>query len=117
VLLSTEHLRLKDPDRSKKLLGKYIGPFRVTRVISPVAYELDLPSSMQIHRVFHVSKLRELKQSRRDYPGRESAESERPPPELVKWRGYPEWEMTWEPASHLSNARRAMEEYEAGCRP
>ena len=145
VLLSTEHLRLKNPDRSKKLLGKFIGPFKVARVVSSVAYELALPASMPIHPVFHVSKLRALKQCQREYPGRESAESERPEPELVNeageqeweverivnkrmrrgrgrsvrveylvlWRGYPEWEATWEPASHLTNARRAVDEYEA----
>ena len=32
---------------------------------------------------------------------------------LVKWRGYPHWESTWEPASNLKGARDAIAEYEA----
>jgi RNase H-like domain found in reverse transcriptase/Reverse transcriptase (RNA-dependent DNA polymerase)/Integrase zinc binding domain/Chromo (CHRromatin Organisation MOdifier) domain/Retroviral aspartyl protease len=142
VLLSSEHLQLKDKDRTKKLMGKFIGPFKVKRIVSPVAYELDLPSTMRIHPVFHVSKLKPLKSSsERDFPGRPSAESSRPPPELinedgdeeweverivkerivkrgrngtgrieylVKWLGYPEWEMTWEPLKNLAQAQDAI---------
>jgi transposase InsO family protein len=147
VLLSTEHLQLKDKDRTKKLMGKFIGPFRVKRIVSPVAYELDLPLNMHIHPVFHVSKLKPLKSSSEsDYPGRASAELSRPPPELVnedgdevweverivkerstrrgrngvmrteylvKWVGYPEWEMTWEPASNLSQAQDAIRAFKS----
>jgi hypothetical protein len=147
VLLSTEHLQLKDKDRTKKLMGKFIGPFKVKRIVSPVAYELDLPLNMHIHPVFHVSKLKPLKSSSEsDYPGRASAELSRPPPELVnedgdevweverivkerstrrgrngvmrteylvKWVGYPEWEMTWEPASNLSQAQDAIRAFKS----
>jgi hypothetical protein len=31
---------------------------------------------------------------------------------LVQWKGYPEWEATWEPGSNLKNAREAIEEFE-----
>src|SRR6185312_16108062 len=92
--LSTEHLALKDPQRSKKLMSKFIGPFRVTRVISPVAYELELPPSLKIHPVFHVSKLKAVKESSRSYPGLEPAGSDpRPPPELINEEGEEEWEV------------------------
>jgi len=149
VLLSTQHLALKDKDRTKKLLPRFIGPFFVKRIISPVAYELELPSTMRIHPVFHVSKLKILKP--RDpvsFPASAAADPNhvsRPPPELinedgeeewevekivnhrtikqkhnrqrieylVSWKGYPEWEMTWEPASHLKHAARAIATYEA----
>ncbi len=148
VLLSTEHLSLKNKDRTKKLLSKYIGPFKVKRVISQVAYELDLPSTMHIHPVFHVSKLKVVKDSGSALPGRSVAEQapERPPPELinedgeeeweverilkkrtvkrgknskrieylVQWRGYPEWEQTWEPARNLAQAQQAIADFEAG---
>jgi hypothetical protein len=42
---------------SKKFRHRHLGPFKVTEVISPVAYRLDLPPSYKIHPVFHVSRL------------------------------------------------------------
>ena len=144
VLLSTEHLALKDKDRTKKLTGKYIGPFPITRVVSKVAYELKLPPQLRIHPVFHVSKLRALKSSTsEEYPGRSAAAASRPPPELinedgneewaverivkertvkrgknkkrveylVKWKGYPDWQMTWEPLQHLAGAKQLLEKF------
>ena len=57
VWLSTEHLRLHNQP-SKKFQQKYIGPYLITSKISDAAYELELPSTMQCHNVFHISKLR-----------------------------------------------------------
>jgi hypothetical protein len=34
-----------------------LGPFRIAQIISPHVYKLDLPASMRIHPVFHVSLL------------------------------------------------------------
>jgi hypothetical protein len=56
VRLSTVNLSLPS-NMSKKLTGKYLGPFAVEQVISPVAYRLRLPKSLKVHPVFHVSLL------------------------------------------------------------
>jgi hypothetical protein len=62
VRLSTQHLTLYDQP-SPKLRHRFLGPFTVISTIppncsDPVAYKLQLPSSMsRIHPVFHVSRL------------------------------------------------------------
>ena len=40
-----------------KLRAKRYGPFQVTKVLSQVAYQLQLPPSWMIHNVFHASYL------------------------------------------------------------
>ena len=50
VLLSTEHLRMVGDDkRTPKFSCKFLGPFRIKRVVNDNAYELDLPAAMRIH--------------------------------------------------------------------
>ena len=42
-----------------KLSPRYIGPYRIIRKVGQVAYELDLPTELElVHPVFHVSMLR-----------------------------------------------------------
>ncbi|KAL0152565.1 hypothetical protein M9458_052288 [Cirrhinus mrigala] len=56
VWLSTRDLRLRLP--CKKLSPRYVGPFRITRQITPVSFRLDLPSEYRISPTFHVSLLK-----------------------------------------------------------
>ncbi len=144
VLLSTQNLSLKDKERSRKLQHKYIGPFTVKRVVSAVAYELDLPRTLPIHPVFHISKLRVFHRGDEKFGDRGTNQPHRPPPEwvepdgaevyeverilaervrkigrngrrkeyLVQWKGYPEWEATWEPATGMSGAQKAVAEFQ-----
>jgi hypothetical protein len=60
VLLSSRNIKFKHT-RTRKLLPRYIGPFPVARVISPVAYKLKLPTNIRMHDVFHVSLLKPYK--------------------------------------------------------
>lgn len=144
VMLSGADLNLKSVV-TPKLSERYIGPFTVKRVVSPLDYELELPPSLRIHPVFHVSKLRAFKDSERFDPHR-PALPDRPPPVsnsnneeeaeyevesilrhrmakygrrkqlykqyLVKWKGYPEWESTWEWADQLDHAKDVVDAYE-----
>ena len=114
-----------------KLKRRWVGPFKITQVISPVAYALDLPPQWQVHPSFHVAKLK------RYYRSDEFLrEVESPPPELVEgeleyeveaiarhrgkgarrrylviWKGYPLSEATWEPESHLLHAPEILTDY------
>jgi hypothetical protein len=130
VLLATRNLRI-DQHLPAKLRRRWVGPFRVTRVISSVAVELDLPPDWKIHSVFHVSNLRKYTRSE------EFDRVEQPPPPIVVdddeeyeveailrhkgkgarrlyqvlWKGYPVTEASWEPESHLRNASSLLEDY------
>src|SRR3982074_698190 len=53
VWLLSHNVRTERP--SKKLDWKRLDPFQITKRIGMQAYELDLPNSMRIHPVFHVS--------------------------------------------------------------
>jgi hypothetical protein len=140
VLLSTEHLRMVGDDkRTPKFSCKFLGPFAIKRVVNDNAYELDLPAPMRIHPVLNANRLKAYRDGAADFPSRPPTDA-RPPPEvtlengaevyevesilahrgagaraqyLVKWRGYPHSESTWEKRSALVDARDAVEEYEA----
>ena len=55
VWLDAKNIRTKRPAR--KLDWKNLGRFKIKRVLNSWAYELELPETMKVHPVFHVSKL------------------------------------------------------------
>lgn len=48
---------IASPRPCPKLDNKKAGPFKVIQKLSPVSYRLELPASLNIHNVFHVSLL------------------------------------------------------------
>jgi len=125
VLLRSKniHMRTAQGRRSTpKLLPKWLGPFTVDKPVGAVSYKLDLPASMKIHPVFHVSLLKPyLSDGRVQPPGpilvdgeayftiervldhrvnkrrRHAAQIEY----LVKWLDYGAEHNSWEPESSL----------------
>ena len=140
VMLSTTHLKLKHATQTPKLLAKWIGPFKIIQVINDAAYKLDLPHSMGIHPSFHISKLKAYRDGSDAFPWRHQPAP--PPPELqpdgeegfeverivgkrerrygrgkrieylVHWKGYADYDRTWEPLAHLRFAAQAVREFE-----
>ena len=53
-MLDTSNLVIRN-QLNKKFKQRYLGPYPIVKVISLVSYELQLPRTMQIHPVFHVS--------------------------------------------------------------
>ncbi len=59
VWLRVKNIAIERP--SRKLDWQRYSPYRIIERIGKVIYRLDLPSSLQIHNVFHVSLLRDHK--------------------------------------------------------
>ena len=59
VLLKVSPIKnVRRIDRRSKLALRYIGSYKITRIINPVAYELELPLDMaKMHNVFNMSQL------------------------------------------------------------
>jgi hypothetical protein len=137
VLLNQRNL-VNPPDQNrpkKKLLSKFIGPFKVTKKISPVAYQLELPPKFRIHNVFHISLLKPYHPNPSEFPGRvtlpptpikiegrqeewevekilDKRERYKKVQYLVKWKGFPLYDSSWESASNLANAPASIAKFE-----
>jgi hypothetical protein len=101
---------------NRKLSPKCYGPYRISKKISAVTYQLDLPPSMKIHNVFHIDLLLPYKETEAY-----GTPYTRPPPViekeeeyevenvldvrrnkrsrrleyLVHWKGYPHSDDSW----------------------
>ena len=129
VWLEATNLRIPYP--SRKLTPKCHGPFEIAQVLSPLVYQLCLPSTWKIHDVFHATLLSPYCQTEAHGPS-----FSRPPPDLIDskeeyevdhivshkgppgrrlyltaWKGYPSSENTWEPELNLHHAPMILQEY------
>jgi len=122
---------IKTDRPSKKLDDRRFGPYKITKVVGPNSYELKLPASMKIHPVFNTVKLTPYHSDTigRKPPSRPAPVITGENPEweaeyikdsrlyrgklqyLVKWKGFPNEESTWEPADHLKNASKLVKEF------
>ena len=129
VWLETRNLKLQIS--SRKPSAKCTSPFKITQVISSVAFWLKLPKQWKIYDMFHASLLspyQETLEHGSNFP--------QPPLELIKieekyeidkiinhqgtatrrqylicWKGYSDVEWTWESESNLGNALAVLKEY------
>jgi hypothetical protein len=57
VLLSTKNMMLKHAEQSRKLMPRWVGPFKVLQKVGNLAYRLEMNPGWRIHPVFQVSLL------------------------------------------------------------
>ena len=122
VYLLTKNLRSQRTTR--KLDHVKVGPFLISEVRGPVNYKLQLPDDAKIHPVFHISLLEPADpetplQTTFHFQTEENDEFEveeileqRGQRYLVKWKGYPHSDNTWEPRQNLKNCATLLRRFQ-----
>ena len=128
VLLSSKHIRLRS-DGTSKLQPKWLGPFKLIRMVGSQAAELELPRTMRIHDVFHVSLIKPFVACTAEdlinppvvyVDGDQEFDvdfvkahrgTKRNQEFLVHWVGYSPEHDSWEPAAALQNCPAVVKKY------
>jgi len=86
VMLSTKDLKYQMVGRrTEKLTERFVGPYKIKKIISTNAVELELPSTIKIHSVVNMSRIRR-------YVGQvEGQRKEQPAPVVIE--GEEKWEV------------------------
>jgi len=86
VMLSTKDLKYQIVGRrTEKLMERFVGPYKIKKVVSSNVVELELSTTIKIHLVVNVSRIRR-------YVGQvERQRKEQPAPVIIK--GEEEWEV------------------------
>jgi hypothetical protein len=132
VLLSTKYLNINHGKTNRRLLPKWIGPFKVVQKVGPVSYKLEMNPGWRVHPVFHVSLLELYKTDGRIRPPpppielegaleyevetilkHRTTERKRPKTSyLIQWKGYGPEHNSWEPEANVANAPEKLAEYQ-----
>jgi hypothetical protein len=135
-MLHGRNLKTRRP--TKKFDDKMFGPFRVEKVVSPMAIRLKLPRSWKIHPTFHVKLLEPFRTSAHRAPpdttqvlndldnvltteweakeimASSYSRGQKRVLYLVQWEGFPsEADWTEEPYEHLDNCADLLRDYHA----
>ena len=86
VMLSTKDLKYQMVrKRTEKLMERFIGPYKIKKIVSSNIVELELPNTIKIHLVVNVSRIqRYIEQV-------EGQRKEQPAPVIIK--GEEEWKV------------------------
>jgi len=132
VILSTKDLKYQMISRrTEKLTEKFVGPYKIKKVVSFNAVELELPSTVKIHLVVNVSRVQkyvgQVEEQKREKPapvlieGEEKWKVERilnkqwirgKDKYLVQWKGFMAELDTWKRIENLENAKEAVKKFE-----
>jgi len=131
VMLSTKDLKYQMVGRrTEKLTERFVGTYRVKEIVSSNAVKLELPSTVKIHLVVNISRIRryvrQVERQRKKQPapviieGEEEWEVERilnkrrvrgKDKYLVCWKGFMAESDTWEERENLKNAQEVVKEF------
>ena len=132
VMLSTKDLKYQMVGRrTEKLMERFVGPYKIKKIISSNVVELELPNTIKIHPVVNISRIRryigQVEGQKKEQPapviikGKEEQEVERilnkqqvrgKDKYLVCWKGFTAESNTWEGKENLENAKEAIKEFE-----
>jgi len=132
VMLSTKDLKYQMIGRRmEKLTERFVGPYKIKKIISSNAVELELPGTIRIHLVVNISRIcryvEQVEGQKKEQPalviieGEEEWEVERilnkrrvrgKDKYLVCWKGFMAESDTWEGRENLENAKEVIEEFE-----
>ena len=100
VWLEGCHLKTHHP--TMKLAPRRYGPFPIIAKLSPVTYRLNLPLRMKVHNVFHVDLLTRYRETDAHGPN-----YKRPTPDIIE--GEPKWEVESILGLRLHGCRRELQ--------
>ena len=132
VMLSTKDLKYQMVRRrTEKLTKRFIGPYKVQKIVLSNTVKLELPSTIKIHPVVNISRIwyyvGQVEGQKKEQPalviieGEEEWEVERilnkqkirgKNKYLVWWKGFIAESDTWEEKENLGNVKEAIEEFE-----
>ena len=132
VMLSTKDLKYQMASkRTEKLIERFIGSYKVKKIILANAVELELPSTIRIYPVVNVSRIHkyigQVEEQKKEQLVSVITEREEKwevkrilnkqrirekNKYLVQWKGFTAESDTWEGKENLENTKEAIEEYE-----
>ena len=137
VMLSTDGISIVGV--GNKLTARYVGPFKIVKIVNANAYTIELPPQLRaLHPTFDIDKLKKYHVTTKF--GTRPRQFFRPPPSvladsngdttweverimaqrytgrrtqyLVRWKGYPVEESTWQSRADLEGASDALQDWD-----
>ena len=131
VILSTKDLKYQMARRRmEKLTERFIESYRIKKIISLNAVELELPSTVKIHSVINISRIqryiRQVEGKKKEQPAPVIIKREKEQKVkrilnkqwirekdkyLVQWKGFTAESDTWKEIENLGNTKEVVEEF------
>ena len=127
VLVDRRNLSIKTGN-NRSLTNKWIGPYKIIKVVSRHAYKLEYPKGIRMHDVVHTSLLKPFR-SRAENEMDEDTDDEQKDlffdvekivdskrfgntiKYRVRWKGYDETDDTWEPFENVENVIHLVKDF------